>query len=169
MNIVKYIILFLIFSISCLIGKAKSDTYSKRVIELRQLENLFIQLKNKIKFTYKPLGEIFEELEKININPLKDFLIKIRENMEKYSFSISWKKAIKNNEWNINNEDKSILAELGYTLGKSDVEGQENEIELVIKFIEKQIEKAEYEKNKNSKIYKTLGKVIGLGIVIILI
>ena len=35
--------------------------------------------------------------------------------------------------------------------------------------IEKQIEKAEEERNKNEKLYKTLGTVIGLAIVIILI
>lgn len=53
--------------------------------------------------------------------------------------------------------------------GKTDKKGQISEIEIAISFIEKQIEKAEDEKNKNSKLYKSLGIICGLAIVIILI
>lgn len=57
----------------------------------------------------------------------------------------------------------------GKLLGKTDVEGQVSEILLTQKLIEKQIEKAEYEKLKNSKLYKSMGVICGLGICIILI
>ena len=54
-------------------------------------------------------------------------------------------------------------------LGKTDKSVQLSEIEITQEFIEKQIEKAEQEKIKNSKLYKTLGIISGVGIVIILI
>ena len=57
----------------------------------------------------------------------------------------------------------------GKLLGKTDKKGQISEIEISQSFIEKQIEKAEQEKNKNSKLYKSLGVSLGIGIVIILI
>lgn len=49
------------------------------------------------------------------------------------------------------------------------MEGQISEIRLVKEFLSTQIENAESEKNKNEKMYKMLGGIIGLVLVIILI
>ena len=53
-------------------------------------------------------------------------------------------------------------------LGQTDVEGQISEIEVTENFLNMQIEKAEEDKKKNQKLYKTLGVTIGLVFVIIL-
>lgn len=53
--------------------------------------------------------------------------------------------------------------------GKTDIKGQLSNIALSEKLIQEQIEKAEIERNKNSKLYKTLGVVLGIGICILLI
>ena len=68
-----------------------------------------------------------------------------------------------------NNEDIKIIKSFWKLLGKTDINGQINEIELTLKLIEKQIENAEKEREKNSKLYKTLGITCGIGICIILI
>lgn len=49
------------------------------------------------------------------------------------------------------------------------MEGQISEIELVSHFLDTQIEKAEKERTKNEKLYKTLGGIIGAVLFIILI
>ena len=49
------------------------------------------------------------------------------------------------------------------------MDGQINNINLIRELIEKQIEEARIEKNKNEKLYKVLGTSIGLVIAIILI
>ena len=43
------------------------------------------------------------------------------------------------------------------------------EIELTLNFIDTQILKAEEERKKNEKMYRSLGTIVGLAIVIILI
>ena len=53
--------------------------------------------------------------------------------------------------------------------GQTDVEGQIREISLTSNFIDIQIEKAEDECKKNEKLYRTLGTIVGIAIVIILI
>ena len=60
------------------------------------------------------------------------------------------------------------LLNLNMQLGKTDVEGQMSEINQFCSLINEQIAIAEEEKNKNSKMYKSLGTIIGLAIVIIL-
>ncbi len=55
------------------------------------------------------------------------------------------------------------------SFGKTDIKGQLSSIEYTKNLINTQIQNAEIEKNKSSKLYKTLGVIIGLGICIILI
>ena len=82
---------------------------------------------------------------------------------------MSWSKPVDMTRKGFNNEDIKIIKSFGKLLGKTDINGQINEIELTLKLIEKQIENAEKEREKNSKLYKTLGITCGIGICIILI
>ena len=79
-----------------------------------------------------------------------------------------WENCIQDADISINQEDKDILKRLGKLLGQTDVEGQVSEIEVTENFLNMQIEKAEEEKKKNQKLYKTLGVTIGLIFVIVL-
>ena len=54
-------------------------------------------------------------------------------------------------------------------LGKTDVSGQLNEINLTMNFLDSQILSAEEKCKKNEKMYRTLGTIFGLAIIIILI
>jgi stage III sporulation protein AB len=54
-------------------------------------------------------------------------------------------------------------------LGQTDINGQISKVKLTQEFIEKQIEEATVDENKNQKLYKSLGVLCGLTLVIILI
>ena len=66
-------------------------------------------------------------------------------------------------------EDKKVLKEFGILLGKTNKEGQINQINFVNELLERQIEKAKTDKDKNETMYKNLGVILGVGLVIILI
>ena len=85
------------------------------------------------------------------------------------NITLSWNEAINNTKSDFNEEDKEIIKMLGKMLGKTDIKGQVNEIDLCISLIKRQLKKAESEKEKNYKLYKTMGIVLGLGICIVLI
>ena len=89
--------------------------------------------------------------------------------MKELSAGEAWNEAIEGANIEITKEDKNILKGMSKLLGKTNVEGQISEINLTKKFLDRQIEIAEQEKNKNEKLYKTLGMTIGLAIVILLI
>jgi len=81
----------------------------------------------------------------------------------------AWEKAVESNSENLNKEDINSLKPLGKLLGKTDIDGQLNQIKLVCEFLEVQINEAVEEKNKNEKMYQKLGVIVGLVMVIVLI
>lgn len=169
MQIIKYCMLFFIFVFSTLIGKYISRSYKYRLEELKEIKNSLNVFKSKIKFTYDPIAEIFEEIAKNTSKNVSQLFIMARENMNNETASLAWENAVDKAKGNFNKEDKQTLKTLSKLLGITDTEGQISQIEITETFLDKQIRQAEEEKNKNEKLYNKLGGAIGLVIVIILI
>lgn len=169
MIIIKYAILISLFASSSYIGFLLANRYQGRVRELKEMKISLTILSTKIKLTYEPIPQIFEELgnkEKSNISQI--FQIASRK-MKELSAGQAWIEAITTENTNLKKEDIEVLKGLSNLLGKVDLEGQIREIELVDNFLNKQIEKAEEECKKSEKLYKALGITVGLAMVIILI
>ena len=171
MEFLRYIFLILILTGSTSIGFLLSRTYTDRAKELNSLSNLINILQNKIKFTRKPLGEILEETATIRQNSkISEIFLKTSEKLKKQKIEDAWSEAISEEKFflNLKGEDISLIQTLGNVLGKTDIDGQMSEIAQFNTLLKVQIKKAEEEKNKNVKMYKSLGTIIGLAIVILL-
>ena len=168
MIVIKYLILFLILVASTLIGRSLSKKYVYRLKELEEIKNSFNILKTKIKFTYEPIPELFQELENTKCRNVGNILKLAKEKMENENISTAWENAIEESVTNLKKEDKEILKSLGKLLGRTDVEGQMGQIETTESLLENQIKEALEEKLKNEKLYSRLGTTIGLAIVILL-
>ena len=166
---VKTILLFAIFSLSTGIGILISKMYENRVKELRQFKNILNIIKTKIKFTYEPLAEIFNQISQEKSSKIEEMFENMTYKLAFENVKYSWMDAIQEADISITQEDKDILKELGKVLGQTDADSQVNEIEVTESFLNMQIEKAEEARKKNQKMYKTLGVVVGLVFVIILI
>ena len=133
------------------------------------MKNALNIFKSKIKFTYQPIPEIFEEISNNSNRNISNIFKSSRENMENLSAEEAWIKAIEESKNNLTKEDKNTLKMLSKLLGQTDVNGQISQIEITENFLETQIKQAQEEKQKNEKLYIRLGTTIGLVIVIILI
>ena len=169
MILLKCILLIMVFLIATYIGILSANRYKNRVVDLKEMQSALNMLETKIKFTYSPLPDIFEEISE-HVNPNISHVFRMASiKMDNMNATDAWEQAIDISYTNLNKEDINTIKGLGKLLGKTDVEGQVSEIELVKKFLETQIDKAESECTKNEKLYRTLGIVSGMGIVIILI
>lgn len=169
MLIVKIFIYSFIFLTCSMIGILKSKKYVYRVNELKEFKNALNMFKAKIKFTYEPIPEIFTQIANTT-EPEIGSVFKIASNNMKFcAAGEAWSKAIDTDLLNINLEDKNILKDLSKLLGATDLEGQISQIEITNTFLDQQIKKAEKEREKNEAIYRKLGVIIGLSIVIILL
>lgn len=169
MFFVKVFILFLIFYSSLKVGKIIAKKYYNRVTELKEMKNALNMFLTKIRFTYESVPESFNEIGN-NIKGKIGKIFKTASNkMKNMSAGDAWEETIEKSDTSLTDEDKNIIKNLGRMLGKTDLEGQVSEIKLLQNFLNTQIDIAEKEKQKNEKLYKTLGGVIGLAIVIILV
>ena len=163
MELLKWMLYALVLGTSTTIGFLFSQKYQKRVEELKDFKSAFTIFKTKIRFTYAPLRDIFDDIS----NSISSKTALVFKNaikyMEQENATDSWNRAVQETELNITKEDKESICSLGKLLGKTDLEGQMNEIDLSLTFLETQIEKAEKEKEKNAKLYRTLGTITGIG------
>lgn len=151
------------------IGILISKKYVFRLEELDELKNDLKIIENKIKYTYQPLEEIFTEVAEISSYGIANLFKNTAENIKEKGAENAWKDEIKKCELSLKREDKEALKEFGILLGKTNKEGQINQIKFVNELLERQIEKAEIEKAKNETMYKKLGVIFGIGLVIVLI
>jgi len=168
MLVLKIIIYGFIFLSSSLIGILISKKYKNRVNELIEFKNALNIFKTKISYTYKPIPDIFIDISENTSSNISNVFKLAADKMDILTAGEAWCIALKLEELNINEEDKVVLNNLGKLLGETDLNGQLNTIEMTSDFLDKQIKKAELLQDKNEKMYRTLGMIIGLSIVIIL-
>lgn len=168
MQVIKYSILFLILLSSSLIGKYLSRKYLYRLEELEEMNSALNIFKSKIKFTYEPIPEIFQEISENSKKNIGKIFLEAKEKMKIDNANIAWEKAVEESNTNLKKEDKYIIKNLSKLLGQTDSEGQISQIEITQNFLETQIKEAIQEKQKNEKLYSRLGTTIGLAIVIVL-
>ena len=152
MEIIKAIMLFLVFITSALIGKFLSQKYVYRLEELKEIKNSLNIFKSKIKFTYEPIPEIFEEISQNTSKNVGSIFLKSKQKMNDITANIAWEETldevVKENKTNLKKEDINILKTLSKLLGQTDVEGQVSQIEITQNFLDAQIKEARRRKNK---------------------
>ena len=168
MQIVKCFMLLLIFISSNLIGKLIAKKYTYRLEELEDTKAALNMLKSKIKFTYEPIPEIFDEISKSTTKNISSIFINAKNKLNNQTASKSWEAAVEETNCNLNEEDKKAIKTLSKLLGQTDVEGQISQIEITESFLENQIQEAIIERQKNEKLYTRLGTIMGMTVVIIL-
>ena len=168
MIVIKFIILILIFWTSTQIGMKIANKYVVRANNLKQMKKAIKILEAKITYTYGMLPDLFLEIsEKIN-GPVGIVFRKAGLKMEVEFAGEAWENSIDECD-SFTREDKDALKSLGKLLGSTDINGQLKQLNLVNCFLDEQIKEATLLKDKNTALYRKLGVIVGLGIMIVLI
>lgn len=155
------------------IGNYMSQRQNKRKKQLLSLKKAFIFLKSRIEYSCEELSEAFENVafktEK-PINILFENSVKNLKNREKTLEEI-WTEECDNflKKSFLSKEDIEMLKMFGKTLGYSDMKHQVENINLQVDYINKIVETINQEGEKEEKIYRSLGILGSLLLVIILL
>lgn len=117
MQFIKYCMLFFIFIFSSLIGKYISIKYKYRLEELEEFKSTLNILKNKIKFTYEPIPEIFAEIAKDSSSNISNLYNNAKEKINnRFTASRAWEESVDEYVGNIKKEDKQYIKTLSKLL-----------------------------------------------------
>ncbi|TYQ13363.1 UNVERIFIED_CONTAM: stage III sporulation protein AB [Acetivibrio alkalicellulosi] len=164
----------LIVLLSCtLLGYIHSKKCSKRPGQLRVLQGMLQIFENEICFLSNKLIDAFLKINRGSDNEVSLFFESTVDNLKNnsgFSASEAWSKSVRDNikYTSLNKEDEEIIVSFGKMLGNSDLEGQIKNIRLTLNQLKIQEQKAEEFRKKNETMYRNLGILGGLAIIIIL-
>jgi stage III sporulation protein AB len=164
----------MVITSSSILGYLVSKEYSKRPSQLRELQVLMQVFENEISFLSSVLGNAFEKVYKTGKSEVREFFyqtIKNLENNSGYGACKAWEKAVMDNikRTSLNKEDEEILLQFGRILGSTDKDGQISNIRHLMSQLKLQEQKAEEMRKKNETMYRKLGLLGGIAIVIVLL
>ena len=171
MIFIKIVISIVILCITSYIGIELASSLKEREEILIDMITFLKMVENEMIYMLNSLPNAYEiSRQKLN-SKLKDVIGAIVIDMTNYGVD-KIDSSITNNINNLTaleEYDKEIIISTLKNLGRSDLSSQNNIIENGIAIIKNQIKEARSIKDKNSKVYKTIGVITGLIIVIIFI
>lgn len=132
-----------------------------------------MELENEIHFMGRPLGQAllqFSMNKTSEISRFSKFVYEISKREEK-GIDSAWQKGIAEfkHYWFMEQEEWNLLSQIGEVLGKTDRTSQSSFIKMMREKFDVQEKKAEEDRARKEKLYKNLGILGGLAIVLVLI
>ncbi len=169
----KLIASIMIITASTLWGMNKALRYSKRVSELRQLQQAFKLLETEIIYGFTPLAEAFLHISQRHIGPIGKLFNQmgsgLNENGDLTTGQL-WELTL-NRIWSetaLKKGDREILHQLGAQLGETDRQDQIKHIQLALRMLESEEMDALHEQKTYASMYRNLGVLGGLLLVILM-
>ena len=168
---IKIVIGIVIICISGYIGIEMSSNLKAREEVLKDFSTFLTMLKSQMIYLNSSIPTAFEYSRQTLNSQLKFAIENIVMDMTKFGVSkvdISIEENIKTLEC-LTKEDELFISSTLKNIGISDIDSQTNIIENAINVTEEKIKEAKDKKNKDSKVYKTVGLIAGIIVVVIFI
>ena len=168
---IKIVIGIVIICISGYIGIEMSSNLKAREEVLKDFSTFLTMLKSQMIYLNSSIPTAFEYSRQTLNSQLKYAIENIVMDMTKFGVSkvdISIEENIKTLEC-LTKEDELFISSTLKNIGISDIDSQTNIIENAINVTDEKIKEAKDKKNKDSKVYKTVGLIAGIIVVVIFI
>ena len=139
-----------------------------RANNLKQIKKALNMFEAKILYTKDPIPDVFLEISKKIGGDVGKLFFSASKRMQLEFAGEAWEKCVDNSSLMLTQDDKDALKSLGKLLGNTDIDGQVNQLNLVNVFLDEQIKEAMESRSKNETMYKKLGIIVGLAVVIVL-
>lgn len=165
---------FLIIFSSTILGFNYGNRFTRRFENLYLLEQCIKILETEIVYGAYPLPDSLFNVYKKGNKKVSFLFENIRSNLlankeaDVFNSFLSVVNIAKE-ELNLKDKDIELLLSLGRVLGSSDRQDQEKNFRIILNQIRLLQEDAKMEMDKNEKLYKNLGILMGVAIVIILL
>ncbi|HHW70048.1 MAG TPA: hypothetical protein GX392_01675 [Clostridiales bacterium] len=169
----KLLLNIVIICCSSSLGNKLANRYVYRIRDIRTLQICFAKLETEILYYSTFLPDALENVGKTTKDGVGRFLFDVSKNLkDKNSSSIeeSWSMALERSReyLKLADDDYDVIERFGCQLGVADRTSQRQLFEIIQLQLKKQEKKAEEERARYENMYRSLGFLSGLTIVIIL-
>lgn len=156
-----------------MVGFMLSRRLTERLELIREIQSFLMELGNEIHYMGRPLGQALLSLSKDKPGEMAQFSKEVCAFHHEQDITIeaAWQKSLEmfRDQWPIHAEEWALLLSVGEVLGKTDKAGQNAFILMMRDKFSVQEKKAEEERARKEKLYKSLGALGGLALVLVLI
>lgn len=172
--VVKFVGFILILGATTFLGVLISKKYSLRVNELQELITGLEIFETRLNYTYDTIPDAFDFIHRHLKSDVRNIFKNVSNDLNKsneVSAGDTFMKVVDEEKsfLALTDEDVEALKGLSVSLGQTDLENQSKNIKLIIHTLSMQLESAKFEKNKNFKLFRNMGVLVGLMLIIILI
>ena len=160
--------------ISCtMAGFVFSRRLTERLELIREIQGLLMELDNEIRYMGRPVGQALLSLSRGRNTGLAQFLQRVCKMHRDDGITIeaAWQKNLDSfrGQWPLRPEEWELLLSIGEMLGKTDRAGQSSFIKMMLEKFSLQEKKADEDRALKEKLYKNLGVLCGLALVLVLV
>ncbi len=140
----------------------------QRVTELELVRLLLCSIRKRLAYTLAPPWELLRELAEQENFRRCQYLVDAVERMKSgEAFSSVWRESIEKSTCALNDADRRLLEEISNLLGRSDLQTQEGQLDLLIEQAAQQLTEARRSAEQNAKLAATLGILCGMAVFIL--
>lgn len=156
------------------LGMTMAGELDKRIEELQTLQKLMMILKGEIRYMHQPLPEAFLRLGRSSPEPFGGFFVQTAQSLQARNGQTArqiWTDNLKIylSELHISRQEQKELSELGSMLGYLDVEMQLNALDYYLEQLGRSVERAVESQRGRRRLYRYLGVLSGIMLVIFII
>lgn len=153
-------------------GITVAHGYVQRLRNLKNLVSAFQLLETEIHFAKTSLPSAMDSIAKQVPESVSSFFLRVGENLrtpEGYTAQEAWELALPElASIGLGKDDIQMIATLGNALGRSDAEDQRKHLVILQKQLERAIDQAQSDQEKNVRLWNYLGFCVGALVVILL-
>ncbi|NLI69288.1 MAG: hypothetical protein GX364_00270 [Firmicutes bacterium] len=155
-------------------GEFKARSFTVHLQQLQQFRQAFNLLSAEISYTGTPLPAAFKNISARIGGAVGNIFEEAAERIlagGDVSAGEAWREAVSDTfpRLSISQDDRRIIGQLGASLGMVDREGQIKQIGLVLSLLEDALQDAHEKRQRNERMWRYLGLLGGLMLVIIFI
>ncbi|MCC8140220.1 MAG: stage III sporulation protein AB [Lachnospiraceae bacterium] len=170
----KWVGILLILTGTGGLGLRMANELDLRIRELQTLQQIVLLLNGEIRHLHRPLPEAFRSAGERTGEPFRDFLLRTATDLEQRngrSARLIWERNLKNcaGELHLTEPDLRALDELGGMLGCLDVKQQLGALAYYQENLNRALADAAEDAKNRKKLYRYLGILSGVAVVIFIL
>ncbi len=132
-----------------------------------------MEMENEIYYMSRPLGQALSSFSRNKRGRMTLFSKRVSEilSLQELTIETAWKKSVGEfqHQWILHRDEWNLLFSVGEMLGKTDRENQSSFLRMMREKFVIQEKRADEDRARKEKLYKNLGALGGLAIVLVLI